>query len=105
MENYSMKIKSYMTKSQLIQALAKKSKISKALASIVVSNIFESIMNSLRKGQRIELREFGTFQLRHYKSYQGRNPQTGEKITVKAKTLPFFKLGKFKTKLKKTNSA
>ena len=77
----------------------KNTKKSKAVATIVINSILNSIMTALQNGQRVEIRGFGTFELRHYDAYQGRNPQTGEKISVKAKILPFFKIGKFKSEL------
>ena len=66
------------------------------MASIIVNSILDSIIQTLRKGDRAEIRGFGTFELRTYSSYQGRNPQTGEIIEVKPKKLPFFKVGKFR---------
>lgn len=89
----------YMTKSQLIQVISEKHKKSKAVATVIINSILNSIITALQNGQRVEIRGFGTFELRHYDAYQGRNPQTGEKISVKAKTLPFFKIGKFKSEL------
>ncbi len=86
----------YRTKSDLVQIIAKKCKINKTMGEIVVNKVLESISSSLQKGHRVEIRNFGTFELRHYKAYKGRNPQTGEKISVKAKTMPFFKIGKMK---------
>ena len=49
---------------------------------------------ALKAGERIEIRGFGSFEIRHYKAYEGRNPRTGAKVDVKPKRLPFFKVGK-----------
>ena len=56
--------------------------------------IFESMEESLRLGKRIEIRGFGSFEIRDYKSYEGRNPRTGDPVEVQPKRLPFFKVGK-----------
>lgn len=87
------------TKSDLIQEISKKYKTTKTLATIIVNSVLDSITNSLVKGNRVEVRGLGTFELRKYDSYEGRNPQTGEKIQIKVKTLPFFKPGKFRDKI------
>jgi integration host factor subunit beta len=50
--------------------------------------------DSLKKGERIEIRGFGSFEIRHYKAYEGRNPRTGDPVGVQPKRLPFFKVGK-----------
>ena len=87
------------TKSDLIQALSKKHNTTKVMAKTIVNSILDSITNTLKQGNRVEVRGLGTFELRNYDAYQGRNPQTGEKIQVKAKKLPFFKPGKFRNKI------
>ena len=84
------------TKSDLISVLSKKHKTTKVLAEIAVNTVLSSISKSLQEGNRVEIRGFGTFELRKYGAYQGRNPQTGQKIQVSAKKLPFFKAGKLK---------
>ena len=83
-----------MTKSQLTEALSEELNIPLQTASSIISIILESMTDALVKGDNIELRGFGSFSVRHYDSYCGRNPKTGEKTTVKAKKLPFFKVGK-----------
>ena len=60
----------------------------------VVSIIFDSIVNALNEGRRVELRGFGSFAARERKAIIGRNPRTGEKVQVSAKKVPFFKAGK-----------
>ncbi len=87
------------TKSDLIQTLSEQNKITKVMASLIVNSVLDSITKALKQGNRVEVRHFGTFEIRTYGSYQGRNPQTGEKILVKSKKLPFFKPGKFREKI------
>ena len=83
-----------MTKFELIQRVAEKLKLSNGKAELIVDTILKSMTESLKKGERIELRGFGTFEVRNYKPYQGRNPKTGAVVQVNAKRLPFFKVGK-----------
>jgi integration host factor subunit beta len=83
-----------MTKSELIDAVAQRSKITKSRAEQVVNCVFESMTRALEKGDGIEIRGFGSFTVRHYKPYNGRNPRTGKPVPVPAKRLPFFKVGK-----------
>ena len=90
---------SSFTKSELIQALAQKHNTTKAMATLIVNSVLESITDTLKQGNRVEIRGLGTFELRQYGAYTGRNPQTGEKIQVKPKKLPFFKPGKFRNKI------
>lgn len=83
-----------MNKSELVEALAVKKGISFKKAEEVVNAIFETMTQALIRGDRIEIRGFGSFVVRDYKSYTGRNPKTGDLIEVKPKKLPFFKVGK-----------
>jgi integration host factor subunit beta len=83
-----------MTKSELIEAVADKLKLPKGKAELIVNCIFDSMESSLKRGERIEIRGFGSFEIRTYKSYEGRNPRTGTKVDVRPKRLPFFKVGK-----------
>lgn len=83
-----------MKKSELMAELANKENLTEKLAVEIVNLIFDGFTESLLKGERIEIRGFGTFSVRSYKTYDGRNPKTGEKIPVKQKRLPFFKVGK-----------
>ena len=83
-----------MTKSELIETVAGKLKLPKGKAELIVNCIFDSMEDALKKGERIEIRGFGSFEIRHYKAYEGRNPRTGEKVDVRPKRLPFFKVGK-----------
>jgi integration host factor subunit beta len=83
-----------MTKADLTQHLADKTKLTWQHAEFVVDAIFACVEQSLRRGERIELRGFGTFQARSYKGYEGRNPKTGEVVHLAPRRLPFFKVSK-----------
>jgi len=83
-----------MNKSQLIERIAKEEGITIKNAASVVNVVFDSMSDSLAKGDRVEIRGFGSFKVKSYESYQGRNPKTGEVIQVKEKKLPYFKVGK-----------
>ena len=83
-----------MNKSELIDILAEQAKITRKRAEAVVNLIFDSMTDTLVKGERIEIRGFGSFTAKDYESYTGRNPRTGETIQVAPKRLPFFKVGK-----------
>ncbi len=83
-----------MVKSELIEKLAETGNISKSLAENVVNLIFDSMIEELKQEKPIEIRGFGSFRVRHYKGYTGRNPRTGAKVGVEAKRLPFFRAGK-----------
>jgi len=83
-----------MTRSDLIEKLAELRSISYSVAEAVVLEIFGSMTDTLIAGNRIEIRGFGSFEIREYDGYTARNPKTGEQIEVKPKKLPFFKTGK-----------
>ena len=83
-----------MNKSELIKALAKQKNLKIDEASQVVEALFESIKRALLSGERVEIRGFGSFKVKSYGGYTGRNPKNGAVVTVKPKKLPFFKLGK-----------
>lgn len=83
-----------MTKANLIDILSEKSSITRVKAEAVVNTIFDTMVSALMKDNRIEIRGFGSFVNRKYDSYKGRNPRTGEVISVDEKKLPFFKVGK-----------
>ncbi len=82
-----------MNKSELIQALAEKSNIAPELARDVVETTIAMMKQQLMDGGRIEIRGFGSFEMRDYGGYTGRNPRSGESVAVKPKRLPFFKCG------------
>ena len=83
-----------MNKSELIERLALKSGLGNLQAEDIVNLMFDKMRNSLASGRRIEIRGFGSFTVKDYKSYWGRNPKTGDKIKVQPKRLPAFKVGK-----------
>jgi len=83
-----------MNKSELVERLAERAKITKKRAEQVVNLVFDQMAQALRNGERIEIRGFGSFTSKSYDAYTGRNPRTGETIHVPAKRLPFFKVGK-----------
>ncbi|MBX3130349.1 MAG: integration host factor subunit beta [Polyangiaceae bacterium] len=83
-----------MTKSELIEAIAARGELTKARAEQVVNCVFDAMTEALQRGEGIEIRGFGSFTVRPYKPYAGRNPRTGQPVPVPAKRLPFFKVGK-----------
>jgi integration host factor subunit beta len=83
-----------MTQSDLISALMEKEKLTQRDAEAVVKLVFSGFVEALLNGDRIEIRGFGSFEMRNYAPYSGRNPKSGQKIEVKPKRLPFFKVGK-----------
>jgi len=83
-----------MNKSDLIAALVDKKNLTEKQAMDIVNLIFKGFINELKKGGRIEIRGFGSFTVREYKAYMGRNPRSGEHVDVKPKKAPFFKVGR-----------
>ena len=83
-----------MNKSDLVKALADQANISLDEATLVVNTFVDSMKDSLLEGGRVEIRGFGSFKVKEYGSYAGRNPRTGEKVAVEPKRLPFFRAGK-----------
>jgi integration host factor subunit beta len=82
-----------MTKSELIANLSKEADLPLKKAEKLVTLVFDDLSQALAKGERIEIRGFGSFKIKHYEGHTGRNPKTSEVIEVKAKKLPFFKCG------------
>ncbi|MCB0353087.1 MAG: integration host factor subunit beta [Bdellovibrionales bacterium] len=83
-----------MNKSELIEKLAERSGINVMQSEEIVNLIYRKMRDTMVSGGRIEIRGFGSFVVKEYGSYQGRNPKTGQKIDVPPKKLPFFKVGK-----------
>ncbi len=83
-----------MTKSELAEALSKDINVTITTGSGIVNTIIDAMTETLVKGKNIEIRDFGSFTVRHYDSYTGRNPKTGKEAQVKPKKLPFFKVGR-----------
>jgi integration host factor subunit beta len=83
-----------MNLSDLAAKLSEKENLTQKEADAVVKLIFRLFTDALVKGDRIEIRGFGSFEMREYKNYTGRNPKTGRDVDVKSKRLPYFKVGK-----------
>jgi integration host factor subunit beta len=83
-----------MNKAQLIEALAKAGEITLKKGEMAINAIFENMADALVQKERIEIRGFGSFKVKSYNGYKGRNPKTGDLIKVDGKKLPFFKVGK-----------
>ncbi|MFK7873894.1 MAG: HU family DNA-binding protein [Oligoflexales bacterium] len=82
-----------MVKSELVENLAERADITLEKAEEIVDLFFDSVVQTLCGGDRVEIRGFGAFTVREYKGYEGRNPKTGQKIPVPPKRLPFWKTG------------
>lgn len=83
-----------MTKSELVDALARNEGVPRVTAELVVNALFDQVRHALVRGERVEIRGFGSFSAKEYKGYTGRNPRSGAEIIVKPKVLPVFKVGK-----------
>jgi integration host factor subunit beta len=83
-----------MTKADLIDEVAKVSNLTKKESETIVNTVFENITDALAKGDKVELRGFGSFRIRHRNARKGRNPKTGTSVSVPEKRVPFFKVGK-----------
>ena len=84
-----------MTKSELIDAVAEHTpQISKRDAAVVVDTIFDSLAKALQRGERVEIRGFGSFQIKIHPAHEGRNPVTGQPMPIPARRRPLFKAGK-----------
>ncbi len=83
-----------MTKAELVEEVGGMTQLTKKHAEIIVNTVFESIVESLRDGSKIELRGFGSFRVRNRGARIGRNPKTGDQVDVPAKRIPYFKPGK-----------
>ncbi len=83
-----------MTKAELVEEVAKTTQLTKKHAELIVNTVFESIVTSLKDGDKIELRGFGSFRIRNRGPRIGRNPKTGDRVDVPSKRIPYFKPGK-----------
>jgi integration host factor subunit beta len=83
-----------MKKSDLIAQLSEKEQLSGKEAFDVVNLVFDGFTDALREGGRVEIRGFGSFTVRDYAPYLGKNPKTGQRVQVGSKKLPYFKVGK-----------
>jgi integration host factor subunit beta len=83
-----------MNKIDIINKVAEDLKLNQKVAKVAVDTIVETIKQAIVKGERVEIRGFGSFTIRQYKAYKGRNPKTGQLVDVQPKKLPYFKVGK-----------
>ena len=83
-----------MTKAELVDAVSKVSDLTRKHSEVIVDAVFSSIIDALHKGEKIELRGFGSFRVRRRDSRTGRNPKTGAGVLMPAKRVPHFKAGK-----------
>jgi integration host factor subunit beta len=83
-----------MTKAELIEEVSKVVEMTRKDSETIVETIFDSIVNSLHKGEKIEIRGFGSFRTRQRQPRVGRNPKTGSRVEVPSKRIPFFKPSK-----------
>src|SRR6266853_96765 len=83
-----------MTKAELVEDVARAAELTKKDAERLVEIVFESIIESLNHGEKIELRGFGSFRVRERGARRGRNPKTGDPVSIPAKRVPYFKPGK-----------
>jgi integration host factor subunit beta len=83
-----------MTKAELVDEVARTAELTKKHAELIVNTVFDSIVQSLKNGEKIELRGFGSFRIRRRGARIGRNPKTGDRVEVPPKRIPYFKPGK-----------
>jgi integration host factor subunit beta len=83
-----------MTKAELVEEVSRVSDLTKKHSELIVDTVFKSIIDALHRGEKIELRGFGSFRLRRREPRKGRNPKTGDKVDVPPKRVPYFKPGK-----------
>lgn len=83
-----------MNKSELIKTLAEENGLSIDESTVIVNTFFDCMKKDLTEGNRVEIRGLGSFKLKAYEGYAGRNPKTGEMVEVSPKKLPFFRAGK-----------
>ena len=83
-----------MTKAALIEEVSRVSDLTKKHSEVIVDTVFRSIIAALQRGEKIELRGFGSFRLRQREPRKGRNPKTGDRVDVPSKRVPYFKPGK-----------
>lgn len=83
-----------MTKADLVEEVLTLGDLTRRDCEIIVETVFESVVGALKKGDKIEIRGFGSFRIRQRKSRVGRNPKTGAKVEVPAKRVPYFKPSK-----------
>ncbi|HEY7411777.1 MAG TPA: HU family DNA-binding protein [Vicinamibacteria bacterium] len=94
-----------MTKAELVDSVSRASELTRKHSEVIVDAVFTSILAALRKGDKIELRGFGSFRLRRRGGRTGRNPKTGKGVHVPPKRVPYFKPGKELRQLVNTRPA
>ncbi len=83
-----------MTKAELVEKVAERINLTRKQTEVIVNTLFSSITDALARGDKVELRGFGSFRIRHRQPREGRNPKTGDSVYIPAKKVPFFKAGK-----------
>jgi len=83
-----------MTKADLVERVADRINMTKKQTEVIVNTLFSSITDALTRGDKVELRGFGSFRVRRRNSREGRNPKTGKGVHIPSKRVPFFKAGK-----------
>ncbi|NBO63262.1 MAG: integration host factor subunit beta [Acidobacteria bacterium] len=83
-----------MTKAELVDEVALAAKLTRKESEVIVDEVFKNIVQTLNRGEKIELRGFGSFRVRQRRARRGRNPKTGEPVDIPAKRVPYFKPGK-----------
>ena len=83
-----------MTKAALVEEVARVADLTKKHSEVIIDTVFRSIIGALKRGEKIELRGFGSFRLRRREPRKGRNPKTGDRVDVPSKRVPYFKPGK-----------
>lgn len=83
-----------MTKSELIELVAQEANLTRGRSELVINTLFDAMVEALQRDEGIEIRGFGSFTVRQYPGYEGRNPRTGDRVSVSPKRLPRFKVGK-----------
>jgi len=83
-----------MTKAELVEEVSRASDLTKKHSEVIVDTVFKSIVDALHRGEKIELRGFGSFRVRERGARRGRNPKTGDPVSIPAKRVPYFKPGK-----------
>jgi integration host factor subunit beta len=94
MHEWAMGGDSSMNKIDIVNHLSEQINLNQKVAKVVVDTIIDSIKKAIIEGERVEIRGFGSFSLRSYKPYKGRNPKNGDIVDVPGKKLPYFKVGK-----------
>ena len=83
-----------MTKAELVEEVARAAELTKKDSEVIVEEVFKNIIEALNRGEKIELRGFGSFRVRQRDARRGRNPKTGAPVDIPAKRVPYFKPGK-----------